>query len=170
MRIYKYALAPILLIIIIVAAISFTQNNFSAFLPGSKLWFWETRIDGVAEEFLRRSPRLRAAQRDYLAQCYNKPDCNKAHYFNTRDKIVREEWKSVFDRLIVEDDWGRGRWSAKNHAEFQYYLREDTGFGANNLRNNYLPVLHYRDGLLRLDTIDEENNKVHFVASDHNPG
>ncbi len=163
MRIYKNLGAAILLIFVSVALVSFSLNSFSAFNPKTKLWFWETRIEGVAEEFLRRSPRLQATYQNYRTNCYGRAECRTEIYFARRDQIVREEWPQIFDRLAISSDWGRGGWSEKNHQEFLYYLQDDTGFGADSLRNNYLPVLHYRDGALQLDVDDLEHNRIHFV-------
>jgi hypothetical protein len=163
MRMLKYILATILLLVGIVSLLSGWLNNFRALIPGTRLQVWETRIDGVAEEFLRRSPRLRSTYFDYKAHCYRVTSCDESVYFARRDIIISEEWPGIFDRLVVYSDWGESGWSQKNHDEFLYYLRIDTGFGRSNLRNIYVPVLHYRNGELVLDVEDLEHNRVHFV-------
>jgi hypothetical protein len=143
--------------------VSGALNSFSALTPNTKLYFWETRIEGVAEEFLRRSPRLRSTHNDYKVNCYNIETCDEQTYFKKRDQIVKEEWSDIFERLVISSDWGNAGWAEKNHKEFLYYLSEDTGFGYSNLRDQYLPVLHYRKGELRLDVDSLEKNRIHFV-------
>lgn len=109
------------------------------FDPASKLGVFETRIEGVSREFMRRSPALRESFERFKA-CTDEYCVGDA--LAERDRIIVMEWPAVFDRLAVAEDWGVLRDSAVVHTIFVEAVRKK---GADTLRNACVPEITYWD-------------------------
>lgn len=106
-------IVEVVAIVIKVGLVAFLMYQVYAFVAPhgvhiDRLWDKNTRLKPfereivtIADEFMRRSPRLRA-----LVQRYN--DCPVAcreAILLERDEIVRQEWPDMYKRLRIYSDW-----------------------------------------------------------------
>jgi hypothetical protein len=116
------------------------MGRSQSFTPGSKLDFLDTRIENVSTEFMRRSPRLKANWEEFK-QCMEKSDCKHEPILAKRDEIIKAEWPTIFDRLIVHDDWGTLSFTAMAHDRFFSEI-ERVG-GQKIMRAQCVPLIRY---------------------------
>jgi hypothetical protein len=114
------------------------------------------RVHDIAGVFLNMSPRLRSEVSRYRRECLNNPKCNTRLFFLRRDQIVESEWPRVYDRVSRLENWGTGRLTAPYRDEF---FRETRGFTPQRLRDEWVPVLQYRDGALVLYPCSETDRR-----------
>ncbi len=117
---------------------SYMNNGFAWILPGSHLGIVDKRIGGVTSELRRGNAELNANIKAFVA-CG--PDCkNRTEIFAKREALVRKAWPRVFDRLVVESDWGKLSDTRGDHESFREALAL---YGREQLRNSCLPVIEY---------------------------
>lgn len=107
--------------------------------PGSKLGWFETRIESVEAEFMRRSPELRT-NFDRFRECLNRASCYVIPILQERDVLLRRYWPEILDRLTVSDDWGEASITAEHHARFQRNLQKA---GGPEKAKRCFPEVHY---------------------------
>lgn len=115
------------------------QGRLRSLSYESRLNFLETRISGVDEEFMRRSPELRANFTRFQ-QCIIRESCNTDPIFAERNRIVQTLWPELLERLLVSGDWGDGRLTQPYHQRFQTDIQRAGGsLKAKNCR----PKIYY---------------------------
>ncbi len=120
------------------AGFSYSQNGFAWMKSGSNLGPFETRIGGVTSELRKDNPDLETNIRRFVA-CG--PDCTThEEIFAERERILHETWPAVFDRLMVDGDWGTYADTVGDQRRFKEALAL---FGHDQLRNQCTPVIHY---------------------------
>lgn len=129
-------------------------------------FFGEPRINSLIEEFKRRSPALVMAHTRFI-ECMRAEDvsgiiCEVSVHIRSRDDIISREWPHIYDRLMVSGDWGAENISVLNHEDF---LAEIRGYTPNKIRNDYLPVIHYRRGQLVFERCNQTDTR-RFVPRD----
>jgi len=118
----------------------FSVGRLQSLFPESRLDFLDTRIENVSTEFMRRSPNLKANFESFKA-CMRTPDCQPEEILSKRDEIIRKEWPTLFDRLLVDDDWGSLAFTEMAHERF---LREiDRVGGKEVMRVRCVPLIRY---------------------------
>lgn len=70
----------------------------------SKLGLFESSIQGVSSEMMRRSPALKKNFENFRT-CIKHAGCDTKPIFAERDRIIKETWPQVFDRVAVNRDW-----------------------------------------------------------------
>ncbi len=70
----------------------------------SKLGLFEDSIQGVSSEMMRRSPALKKNFENFRT-CIKHAGCDTKPIFAERDRIIKETWPQVFDRVAVDKDW-----------------------------------------------------------------
>lgn len=117
-----------------------------SFHPTSKLRPFETRIESVEEEFMRRSPELRTNFTRF-EKCIPEKGCILNKILMERNLIIRKRWSELFDRLTVSDDWGEGEYTKEHHSRFQKDLQKA---GGQEKAKYCFPKIHYyqlKDGV-----------------------
>jgi hypothetical protein len=94
------------------------RDQLRSFAPGSKLEWLDTRIASVDDEFMRRSPALRANFEQFERCMEHEDQCNPQPILAQRDQIIAREWPSLLERLQVDADWKDNR----AHREFREEL------------------------------------------------
>lgn len=113
--------------VIAILTLYLSWNGQLRFLSnGSKLGLFETRIESVEEEFMRRSPELRENFTRF-DQCVRNPACNPESIFRERDLLLQAIWPDLLARLMVTDDWGEGRLTVSHHRQFTRRIRHVGG-------------------------------------------
>ncbi len=107
--------------------------------PGSKLALGEERIAHIPGEFERRSP-LFAASWETFKICSQVKECDSAGALAMRDQAIKLDWPKIFDRLMVDGDWGSWADSEVAHSLFLDAVKK---WGAQKLRNNCVPVIGF---------------------------
>ncbi len=92
----------------------------------TKLWPLEERIAGVADEYLRRSPNFRAAFEEFRLCA---PEC-PAHVYANRNIVISQDWPNIFERLVVEKDWGALLTTEYSHGLFREIIAKHGHGGA----------------------------------------
>jgi hypothetical protein len=82
-----------------------SNGQFTFLLPGSQLGFLESRIEGPASEMMRRSPELRANFEKFQTCYKSTPRCDTTAIFAERDRLVKQLWPEILNRLEVAQDW-----------------------------------------------------------------
>ncbi len=117
-----------------------TSGRLRFLHPESNLGIFETRIENVSTEFIRRSPELRKNFEEFKS-CMKMPDCDSEEILAKRDAIIQKEWPVVFDRLLVDDDWGSLTFTNMAHDRF---LRETARVGGKSvMRSKCVPLIRY---------------------------
>ncbi len=105
----------------------------------SKLGIFEYRIGSIADEMMRRSPKLRKNYEEFKV-CPQTRGCDAVEVSKRRDAIVVQEWPAVFDRLTVHRDWGAYYLSAAERDNFFAALKKH---GHDRIRADCVPKLEY---------------------------
>lgn len=113
-------------------------GRLRSFHPESRLNLLDERISNVDEEFLRRSPELRA-NFSRFGRCVTLPGCSTKSILIERDRIIAREWPDLLSRLMVEKDWGDGSLTRPHHLRFQADLQKAGGAQAVRC----FPRIHY---------------------------
>jgi hypothetical protein len=136
----RFILAIVFSVIVGSLVLGGTFPKPQRFWNGSHLGVFETRIASVGDEVMRRTAWLS----ENFAQFKNcGPDCadNKV-IFAQRDFLVEKSWPSVFDRLMVDQDWGELPASEGAHEWLKQEMQEHGG--PDRLRNFCWPRMEYR--------------------------
>jgi hypothetical protein len=73
-----------------------SNGQLTFLLPGSQLGFLET---------MRRSPELRANFEKFQTCYKSTPRCDTTAIFAERDRLVKQLWPEILNRLEVAQDW-----------------------------------------------------------------
>lgn len=128
------------LISLILIGYLYTAGRLQFLHSESRLGAFETRIENVSTEFMRRSPRLKANFETFKS-CMQKSDCQPEPILAKRDEIIQKEWPSVFDRLLIDDDWGVLTFTTMAHERFLRAINQ--AGGKMNMRKHCIPLIRY---------------------------
>jgi hypothetical protein len=111
----------------------------------TKLGLFENEVEGVATEFMRRSPKLSANFEEFRS-CMKQKECDSAVIRAKRDRIIVLEWPPIFDRVSIKGDW----WSITDliteakAGDKELFFLDLEQHGADKLRNRCTPNIAYR--------------------------
>lgn len=88
----------------------------------TRLGIFDTRIGDVVSEFMRRSPDLRESFGRF-SDCMKRENahpesCDMQLILMQRDRIIKDMWPDMLDRLSRADDWGGRTYSRSARDEF----------------------------------------------------
>jgi hypothetical protein len=112
----------------------------------------EGRAHDVPSTFLRMSPNLRNA----IDTC-DETRCAAESDRLARTRAIVRDWPRVYDYLKYPENWGNARLSRVNRDQF---FAEVQGYTPGRLREDYLPVLDYRNGSLILRPCSRNDRRL----------
>jgi hypothetical protein len=138
--VFRTLLPCLCLLGVVITSYLLTFGRLRFLHPESRLGIFETRIENVSTEFMRRSPQLKKNFEEFKS-CMQMPDCNSEEILAKRDAIIQKEWPVVFDRLLVEDDWGSLAFTDMAHDRL---VRETARVGGKAImRSKCVPLIRY---------------------------
>jgi hypothetical protein len=105
------------------------------FDPDSRIGFGNNRIAHIPGAFERYSPSFGGSW-ELFKVCSQIKDCDSSGLIEFRDKEIKREWPDIFDRLMIDKDWGERSDTVIAHNIF---LDEVEKWGRDKLRNSCVP-------------------------------
>lgn len=117
----------------------------------TKLGIFEAPVEGVATEFMRRSPALKANWEEFRI-CARTHGCDYSRILKERDVIIAREWPEVFDRVSVRNDWwhlASAMFGDDVAGDKELFFGDLERYGRAKLRDSCVPLITYRFDRLR---------------------